>query len=105
MAVTNHRQAAIAFGVSKSTVWRTVMRQRLHNTQQSLPNKAELLYSMLGISSKLAEESAKDHGQPWPRFARLYNYSVKSGRQQMNLAFTEAPAKETLSLTQGYCSE
>ncbi|KAG7571232.1 hypothetical protein FFLO_00905 [Filobasidium floriforme] len=80
----SHRKAASRLGVSKSAVWRTLRRENLHNTQNSLPRSGRP--PMLGEREKrrLIREVMAHPGEPWLYFANIFGVSISTVRKFAN---------------------
>jgi transposase len=81
MGGTSQRKAAATVGVSKSTVWRTLLREKLHHTQKC-PARSGRPPS-LGAREKrrLIREVIAHPGEPWLFFANLFAISIPTVRK------------------------
>jgi hypothetical protein len=74
-------QAAAALGVSKSSLWRTMKRERIHNTQQSLTRHGRPALFDARTKRQLIREICKSPEKPWTYFACHFNCSVTTARK------------------------
>jgi hypothetical protein len=75
MSGTSHRKAAAALGVSKSTVWQTMLRERTHNTQNSLPRSGRPPLIDIRSKRRLVSEICAHPEKPWKYFAHQFGCS------------------------------
>jgi transposase len=76
MGGKSHREAAAALGVSKSSIWRTMMRECIHNTQELFPRNGRPPLFDATNKRQLIREICRDPGKPWAHFARQFNCSA-----------------------------
>jgi hypothetical protein len=80
----SHHAVVLRLGVSKSTIWRTLCREKLHSTQNSLPRSGRPVSMDSKDHRRLAREILLSPSRPWEYFASMFMTSRDSVKKAAN---------------------